>query len=67
MADVRQLVTGDTPEAVAYALLCGIAEAEGKRVDGAFVIKAERKWLLDTYAECLEAVKLPSNRERPTP
>lgn len=47
----------DSPaEKVAYDLLMAIAEAENKRsVRGWTGI--DRGWILDTYAECLEAVR----------
>lgn len=50
------VLTGETPELVAYSLLTGIAIAEGKQVIGGCVV-AEKEWLLATYAECLEAAK----------
>lgn len=54
------IVQGGTPEAVAYALMRDIALCEGKSLDGAKV--ATRKWLLDTYAECLATVRDPEER-----
>jgi hypothetical protein len=49
----------NSPEHVALKLLINIAYAEKKHFypglyDGE---KPSRKWLLDTYAECLEAVR----------
>lgn len=64
MADVREIVTGDSPEAVAYALLFGIGKAEGKATNQGTLV-ADRKWMLDTYAECLSAVK--GHRKSPNP
>ena len=51
-------VTGDSPEAVALDLLDKVIEIEGKRpanIHGPTKLVTDRKWLLDTYAECLEA------------
>jgi hypothetical protein len=58
MKDSSQIVTGATPEAVAYALLIGIATKEGKVDYGAGfpVAKADAQWILDTYKRCLQAV-----------
>lgn len=51
--------TGATPEIVALALLERIARSEGRHFDvkpEAGATTADRRWILDTYAECLEAV-----------
>jgi hypothetical protein len=58
MTDSSQIVTGATPEAVAYALLIGIATKEDKVHYGAGfpVAKADAQWILDTYKRCLQAV-----------
>lgn len=48
---------GDTAEAVAYTLLHEIAEAEGKSLFHGETNAVDRRWILDTYAECLEATK----------
>src|ERR1700732_3196468 len=48
--------------------LLPIAAKEGKLLDepsGGGHATADRKWLLDTYAECLRTVQNPSSRERP--
>ena len=53
------MVCGDTREAVAYALLIGIAEKEGK-VDYASltpVVKADADWVLEMYRRCWRATK----------
>jgi len=42
----------DSPEQVAFKLFLEVAKAEG--VAGA---KPDRKWILDTYDECLRVVK----------
>ncbi len=60
MADTSVVHIGEnSPEQVAYKLLHEIAAIEnttGRR---------DRKWWLDTYAECLLAVRSPSSRVRP--
>ena len=43
---------GDSPEIVALALLRQVAQVEDKSV-----LEIDRGWLLDTYAECLAAVR----------
>ncbi len=56
-------ITGDSPEAVAFALLERIAHAEdwsgrGTLHDATIAQwKKPRKEILDTYAECLRAVR----------
>lgn len=47
----------DIPEEVAYKLLLQIARSENKGAPNDRLQDADRKWILDTYAECLEAVK----------
>ena len=53
----------NSPQQVAYKLLEIIASNEGKtlRYDGDKA-SADRKWLLDTYAECLTTVSQPWDR-----
>ena len=46
-----------TPEAVALALVNAIKRMEKKRFVNQDDPRADRKWLLDTYAECLALVK----------
>jgi hypothetical protein len=55
----------NSPEHVAYKLLETIASNEGKILSSGTMSKAtaDRKWLLDTYAECLLAVKFPHDRK----
>ena len=52
--------SGDGPEIVALALLERIARSEGRqfehKLEGGGVAIADRKWILDTYFECLQAV-----------
>ena len=51
-------VAENSPEHVAYRLLMIIASNEKKSLHGSMgsPATADRKWLLDTYAECLAAV-----------
>jgi hypothetical protein len=52
-----------TPEHIAYNLLSAIAKEEGKSLNGSMKGTApDRKWLLDTFAECMQAVREPSHR-----
>ncbi|AZO81824.1 MULTISPECIES: hypothetical protein [unclassified Bosea (in: a-proteobacteria)] len=46
-----------SPQAVAFKLLKEVAYAESKElsVSGAADSKPDRKWILDTFAECLSA------------
>jgi hypothetical protein len=54
----------NSPEQIAYKLLLIIASKEGKLLEGSYSdhATADRKWLLDTYAECLTMVQNPSSR-----
>jgi hypothetical protein len=47
---------GDSPELVAFALLRYLAQLEQPRA-ASEGIDFNRAWLLDAYAECLEAVR----------
>ena len=49
-----------SPEQIAYKLLLLIASKEGKLLDDHAI--ENRKWLLDTYAECLRTVQNPNSR-----
>ena len=54
--------TDNSAEAIAYRLLHDIAMVEGRifdRVPQNARSPADRKWILDTYRECLRAVKQP--------
>lgn len=51
-----------TPEHIAYNLMGTIAKQEGKSLDGKSGDRPDKKWLLDTYAECMQAVREPSHR-----
>ncbi|MBN9022499.1 MAG: hypothetical protein J0H08_10500 [Rhizobiales bacterium] len=51
-------LAGDSPELIAFALLRYLAQLEQANDDVVF----DRAWMLDAYAECLEAVQ--GNRTR---
>jgi hypothetical protein len=57
----------NSPEYVAYLLLKTIAAYEEMPL-GRFKVEksGDRKWLLDTYAECLLAVRFPERRDTST-
>ena len=63
MADQPVVHIGENSlEQVAYKLIDNIARIEGKvthRNPGDGKETASREWILDTYAECLRAVKDP--------
>ena len=65
MADNVVHIGENSPEQVAYRLLRHIAIFENKRIDqpGDGPSAPDRKWLLDTYAECLNAVQCPAKRK----
>jgi hypothetical protein len=54
-------LTGDSIEAVAYALFRDVARAEGKELDkpGNGI---DKKWITNTYEECMRLVKGSSFR-----
>jgi hypothetical protein len=55
--------TAGTPEHIAYGLLSIIARVEGKSLTaGSAGTNPDRKWILDTFAECMEATKNPETR-----
>lgn len=59
MADAPVVHFGEnSPEYVAYRLLSDIAAVEGQQLAGhaSRGNKPPKKWILDTYAECLDAV-----------
>lgn len=60
MADASNLiVTGDTREGVAYALLLGIAKHEKKNISFAAntpIVEADADWVLPTYLRCVQTV-----------
>ena len=45
-----------SPEAVAYQLMMIIADIEKKQFSGDQPDAANRIWILDTYAQCIQAV-----------
>ena len=52
----------NSPEYVAFLLLRTIADIESKELRKGYPNTAERNWILDTYAECLDVVKNPAGR-----
>ncbi|MBV8511218.1 MAG: hypothetical protein JO289_13760 [Xanthobacteraceae bacterium] len=48
-------MSDNTPEEVAYKLLMAVGNAEKKNAPA--LSAADREWILDAYAECLDAVK----------
>lgn len=48
-------VRGDSPEAVALALMERIAEAEDMYFGAAGEKAVTREWILSTYSQCLQA------------
>ncbi|MDQ7251331.1 hypothetical protein [Dongia sedimenti] len=56
----------ESPENVAYRLLVLIADLENKTLHGnpsKDRTNADRQWILDTYAECLRAIRAPEDRK----
>ena len=51
----HSVITGDSPQAVAFKLLEVIAEQENKPL-GNMTAKADKAWVLSTYKECLHTV-----------
>lgn len=51
--------SGDSPEVVALALLERIARSEGRHFEATPQegSTADRQWILDTYFDCLSAVR----------
>jgi len=59
----RREATADSPETIAYWLLTHVAKAEGKALGSNIKgVDTDRKWILDTYAECIQAVRTPDKR-----
>lgn len=56
MADTVTITGGKSPSEVGYTLLIAVATAEGNW-SGSNFQNVDRKYLLDTYAECLRAAK----------
>ena len=63
MADATDTRGG--PEEVAFKLLYAVAWAENVDLEG--WAKTDRKWILDTYAECLLTVQNPAQRATSPP
>ena len=61
MADTADSHGSPSKEEVAYKLLYLVAWSENKDLDAWG--KADRKWILDTYAECLQTVREPGVRK----
>jgi len=58
--------TDESPESVAYRLMLLVADLESRTLHGNPAkdrTNADRQWILDTYAECLRAVKTPETRK----
>jgi hypothetical protein len=66
MDEAPVIYTGkNSPEEVALKLLHEIAHVENIGVRGdTRTNKPDRKWILDTYAECLDVVRNPHVRVR---
>ena len=69
MADTNTVVHigENSPEQVAYRLMEAIAKVESKTLyvpseRSSGVMAADRKWILDTYAECMKAIRDPYGR-----
>jgi hypothetical protein len=64
MADDQSFIVPSvaTPEAVALALVQAVMRVEGKRFGKGYDDSPDRKYILDTYAECLVAVRNPESR-----
>jgi hypothetical protein len=65
MADNAVHIADNSPHEVAYKLMRDVALAEKKTLHsnpGQGHTVADRKWILDTYAECLVAVHSPNSR-----
>ena len=60
MAEPITIYGGQSPEEIAFKLLYAISW--GENIDLEAWGKADRKWILDTYAECLQTVKNPAAR-----
>ena len=52
----------NSPEHVAYQLFRHVAAAEGIPLGQPRKDATSRKWILDTYSECLHAVRNPNLR-----
>jgi hypothetical protein len=60
MTDAPLHICDNSPEYVAYRLMLDIAKIEKKALTpSASCQTADRKWVLETYAECLRIVRSP--------
>ena len=60
---IVKLPSNVTAEGAALALFQAIIQTEGKHFgDGGQVWNPDRKWILDTFAECLITVREPERR-----
>ena len=65
MADEQTVIGINSPEYVAYQLFQHIAFVEGAKYSPTSSgSTATRQWILDTYAECVDAVRLGPNRKK---
>jgi hypothetical protein len=58
--------TDESPESVAYRLMLLVADLENRTLHGNPAkdrVNADRQWILDTYAECLRAIRTPEQRK----
>ncbi len=64
MSDTKVVNAGEnTPEEIAYKLFIEVAHAEDVRTRyTGGERKPSRQWILDTYAECILAVRAPADR-----
>ena len=74
MADAPVVHIGEnSPEYVAYQLMLDIAECEGKRFSkpapgyGSGISVVDRDWILNTYRQCLRAVRDPHVKSSQAP
>jgi hypothetical protein len=54
-------ISENTPDGVALKLLYAVAHAEGKSLWSGSTApdKPDRKWIFDTFSECLRTVRQP--------
>jgi hypothetical protein len=66
MAEEQVVIGINSPEYVAYKLFQHIAFVEGAKYSSdSSGSTATRQWILDTYAECVDAVRLgPARKKR---
>jgi hypothetical protein len=65
MAEPLSVYGGQSPEEIAFKLLYAVSWSENIDLEGWG--KTDRKWILDTYAECLLTVKDPASRAAQAP